>query len=167
MFETFFGLWILGMREMNVKLMDLGIKIIFKIAKTTITTNNTPKGLIKDRRHTIRVRSNTSEWGHLIKGFDNLIYYVILIQASVHVLSHCGQYITKDIIKTKRSKNIGEAFLHQSTHSAFILNPREHQRGLNIKLEHLLVQLTILFYFYIKDITMSPKNCHIIFLLAT
>ena len=148
--------------------MDLGIKLIFKTSKTTITTNNTPKGLIKDRRHTIRVRSNTSEWGHLIKGFDNLIYCVILIQASVHVLSHCGQYITKDIIKTKRSKNIGEAFLHQSTHSAFSLNLREHQRGLNIKLEHLLVQLDIiLFYFNIKDITMSPKNCHIIFLLAT
>ena len=59
---------------------------------------------------------------------------------------------------------------------------REHQKGLNIKFEHLLVQLdlkkkNIYIYIYIyecvcvcvciKYIAMSPKNCHIIVLLAT
>ena len=80
MSKTFFGFWILGMREMNVVLMDLGIKPVFKTAKTTITTNNMPKGLIKDLGHTIKARSST---------IDNLIYYVILVQASIHVHSHC------------------------------------------------------------------------------
>ena len=108
---------------MNVVLMDSGIKPVFQTAKTTTTTNNMPKGLIKDREHTIKARSSTSEWGHLIKGFDNLIYCVIPVQASVHVLSHCGQYTTKDIIKIGHSKNIREVFLHQSTRSAFMLNP--------------------------------------------
>ena len=55
---------------------------------------------------------------------------------------------------------------------------REHQRGLNIKFEHLLVQLDLIYiYIYvcvcvcvcvcIKYIATSPKNCYIIVLLAT
>ena len=51
---------------------------------------------------------------------------------------------------------------------------REHQKGLNIKFEHLLVQLDLKNTYMcvcvcvcIKYIATSPKNCYIIVLLAT
>ena len=53
---------------------------------------------------------------------------------------------------------------------------REHQKGLNIKFEHLLVQLDlknicvcvcVCVCVCIKYIATSPKNCYIIVLLAT